>query len=1512
MRRSLPIALLLALVAWAALACSPASAAEVAHAPEGSFNGSDAPRGPFQYVFGVELDASGGPGDGDVWVAEFREGATPEQFSSSVSRFDEDGHYAGVSLDGSDTPEGSFGFVRFEEPTIIAFDGLAVDGSAGPNKGDLYVTDPLHGVVHRFDEAGQYECQVTGRAAPSASECGGLAGSAVPDGSISPGGLAVDATSGALYVADADDGVIYKFDQAGQLVGQIADEHIEKPGGLAIDSTGALYVVNGSLFEGVSVAKFDASGSFVALVAEEGTIGVGVDPVTDHVYVARPGEVVEYDAAGSELSSFPTEEFSIYPSLVVAEATGRLYAAHFGFEGSGVDLYSPITTVPDVSVGPVTAATETSATLSGEVDPAGAGDVVSCRFEYGTGGQFQHSAPCTPAPTYSSPTAVSADLTGLTPSTDYEFRLAAANGGVAPYTRGVPGHSEALPLVTLGPPTVEEESESGIERTAATLHAKINPRGFESEFRFEYVDHAHFEAEGFGGPATKSTPFSQIGDGSHPLSVAQGIGGLDLGTTYHYRAVARNSQGEGVGAGRQFTTRPVATIDRQWAYARIWEATLEAAIDPIGFETSCHVEYVDDAEFQLNGYAQAEVLLCSADLPAAAKPATGRVQLSGLEIDTKYHFGFVATNAAGTVVGADATFSTFGIDEFSIKLVDEEGNPYTQAGGHPYEKIIRYHFNHTVVPTSGGGSAGSLNAFLKTLITEEPAGETVASLESTPECPGHLAEEERCPDDTHVGEVTVEYLDGGEVSTTTKGIYNVTPPEGIANRYATVDPYLASDSEIRTGGDYGITVGNFNISEEARIVGVTSRIWGIPADHNGGGAERSVTLRNPTTCDGSRSARVRASSWQAPDVFASATTELEPVTGCDKLEFHPSIEWRPTSRVADAPTGLHVNIHQDQHGDPDGIDFADLKNVLIQPLDGVLLNPSGANGLVGCSPAEMGLRESAPARCPDASKVGTVRIVTPLTDHPLDGSIHIATPRDNPFGSLFAIYLAVHDPETGVVVKLAGEIATDAGDGQLTAGFADNPQLPVEDFELDFFDGPRAVLRTPPFCGTFRTESTVTPWSAPHSGPPAHPTDSYEISATPDSGPCFHSEAGAPHRPEFRAGASSAAAGAYAPFVVRLRREDGTQRIARLSVTPPPGLMARIAGIDRCEDTALAAANGRSGVAERARPSCPDGSRVGTAVVAAGAGTDPYYVEGGVFLAGPYRGAPISLAVVVPAVAGPFDLGTVVVRTPLRLDLESGEIEVESDAIPTVLEGVSLDVRTIAIKLDRRGFTVNPTSCEPAATELGVSSPAGQSLRMSEPFQLVRCSRLGFEPKVGMRLLGETERGGHPALRTVLRMPRGGANIARVSVTMPPTSFLDNSHIRGICTRPQFAAGTCAPGTVYGQARAWSPLLSEPLGGPVFMRSSARRLPSLVAELNGEVRLAVVSHIGTSRGGIRVKVDELPDAPVRKFVMQMQGGERGLLQNSVDVCEEPQRARIELEAQNGKVAVLHPLLRARC
>ena len=968
-------------------------------------------------------------------------------------------------------------------------------------------------------------------------------------------------------------------------------------------------------------------------------------------------------------------------------------------------------------------------------------------------------------------------------------------------------------------------------------------------------------------------------------------------------------------------------IEAQWAYPHFSSATLEAKVDTLGIETECEVEYVTAAAFKASEYAEAVALPCSSVLGAAGNPQIARSDVGSLSPDSTYHYRFVLTNSSGVLRGEDESFSTFGIESFSMEMVDAEGKPFTQAGGHPFESITHYTFNHATVPAAGGETAVSLEAFLRDLITEQPAGR-VGSTTAVPRCPGYMVDEETCPPDTQVGTITSEYFEEGGVvpNRFTRPLYNAVPPRGVTSRYSSTFPYSSSDSHIRSATDYGTTSAGFEITEEARIVGVTARLWGVPADprHD---QQRSCPefetpcpstaplkplLRNPTACLGPLIARGSADTYQAPGVFVSRTFEMPAITGCDKLEFKPTLEWRPTSTEADSPTGLQVHIHVPQNEDVEEDSVADLRDVVVKTDPGMVINPPAADGLVGCSPQQVALDSEGPAHCPDVSKVGTAEVVTPLLDHPLHGGIYVATPHDNPFGTLFAIYLTLDDPETGVVVKLPGRIDPNGQTGQLTTSFSEDPQLPVEDFNLDFFGGSRAILRTPPACGVYSTEGTLTPWSAPQSGPPVHTNDSYRIDSGPNGSPCPGREGDAPNQPSLSAGTVSSLAGTFSPFSFELRREDGSQQLAGLQIVPPPGLLGKLAGIPYCPDQALAAAATGTGQDEIAQPSCQEAAQVGEATVGVGAGPGPLYIRGKVYLAGPYRGAPVSLAVVIPAVAGPYDLGTVVVRAGLGIDLETGRISVSSDPLPTVLEGVSLDVRSIAVVLNRPDFTLNPTGCKAGAIDATVSSVFGRNASVAAPYRAFGCGKLSFLPRLSLRLRGRTGRGKHPGLRAALRMPPNSSNVARVRVDLPPSEFLDTTNIEGICTRAQFAGESCPRNSVYGHVTAYTPLLDRPLSGPIYLRASDHRLPDLVADLHGQLHLALAGEVGSSHGGISADLSGLPDAAISKFVLRVFGGSRGLLQNSTSVCRRPRRSTIELEAQNGAVKVLHPRLLGRC
>jgi hypothetical protein len=555
--------------------------------------------------------------------------------------------------------------------------------------------------------------------------------------------------------------------------------------------------------------------------------------------------------------------------------------------------------------------------------------------------------------------------------------------------------------------------------------------------------------------------------------------------------------------------------------------------------------------------------------------------------------------------------------------------------------------------------------------------------------------------------------------------------------------------------------------------------------------------------------------------------------------------------------------------------------------------------------------DGAPASCPAASKLGTVQIDTPLIDHPLKGAVYLGEQANNPFNSLLALYISVEDPRSGTTIKLAGHPVPDPATGRLTVSFKDNPQLPFEEMRVNMFSGPRAALKTPVTCGEFASGALLTPWSAPQ-GASVERFDVFAIERGTGGGPCLKSAAEAPNAQSFGAGTADPTAAAYTPFAMRISRADGTQPIKAIGTTLPKGLLGKLAGVPYCPEAAIAAAAGKSGRSERSAPSCPAGSEVGELTVGAGAGSDPYYAPGKVYLAGPYKGAPLSLAFITPAVAGPFDLGTVVVRAALRVDPESTQITAQSDPLPTILQGVPLEVRSIAVSIDPPSFTRNPTSCDPMAVLGSATSVFGLESSLAERFQVGGCERLGFKPRLSLRLKGGTERSDYPALSATLRARPGDANIARAAVGLPRSAFLAQEHIRTVCTRVQWAAEACPKAAIYGRAKAWSPLLDAPLAGNVYLRSSDNELPDLVADLRGQIRVALVGRIDSLNGGIRTTFESVPDAPVTKFVLRMQGGKKGLLVNSRDICSSVNRASALLDGQNGKTHDSRPVLKNGC
>ncbi|MFZ2050544.1 MAG: hypothetical protein WAU69_06380 [Solirubrobacteraceae bacterium] len=968
--------------------------------------------------------------------------------------------------------------------------------------------------------------------------------------------------------------------------------------------------------------------------------------------------------------------------------------------------------------------------------------------------------------------------------------------------------------------------------------------------------------------------------------------------------------------GVQAPAAVAAKVDSEAVIARVNSATLEAQIDPEGHDTTCEAQYVEEAQFEHSGWTGVVGVPCSPeDLGSGSSDQATAVSLGGLRIATSYRYRFLATSQGSTVFGAEETFATFGIRQFSFEALDASEDPFTQAGGHPFE--LKAYISTNTTPDKGKIKI-SPDGIIKDLITELPAG-LVGDPDAMPRCPGRVAEENLCGVASEIGTIDV-YTPSKPNGLGLSPLFDVAPPKGDAARFAgqvniSADAYI--DAGVRTGDGYGVTAGGYNLTELAGATAVSITLWGVPNDpsHNAerwcpvGGRNYEVNcepegperpfLSMPTACDGAQSVTASLDSYQAPGEYTSKNVAMPAIVGCNKVPFAPEISASLTKGTADSPAGLKFDLHIPQNEEPSGNSSADLRDATVTLPKGMTVNPSSAAGLVGCPlltgkeahPGVSGIdtEDEEAANCPEASKIGTVEVDTPLLDHPLPGAVYLATPYQNPFGSLLAIYIAVSDPMSGVVVKLAGEVSIGA-EGQLTATFKENPQLPFEDFKLDFFEGERAPLMTPATCGVFEATSSLTPWSAPESGPPATPEGKIEVTSSPSGGACPSSAAEEPNAPSLEAGSESTKAGAYTPFVLHLGREDGSQRISQVSISPPPGLVGKVAAIPYCPETDLAAAAAESGAQEQASPSCPANTELGTVSAGAGAGSEPFYVHGHAYFAGPYKGAPFSIAIITPALAGPFDLGDVVVRAGIYINPTTAQVTVKSDEIPSQLKGIPLDIRSINVNLSRSGFTINPTDCEALAVTGQTVSTLGQAANLSDRFQVGSCEKLTFKPsfKVTTHAAHTRRFGGY--LQANVTSGAGQANIASVFVELPKILAARDETLNKACSEAQFAANpaACPVGSTVGTATAHTPLLAVPLTGPViFVSHGGAKFPDLDAVLQGDgvtVVLKGATEINEKTEITSSDFKSVPDVPINSFQLTLPEGPYSALSATGNLC----------------------------
>ncbi len=857
---------------------------------------------------------------------------------------------------------------------------------------------------------------------------------------------------------------------------------------------------------------------------------------------------------------------------------------------------------------------------------------------------------------------------------------------------------------------------------------------------------------------------------------------------------------------------------------------------------------------------------------------------------------------------------TFGIAKFSASVSS------SQAGGHP-DFTTAFEYDREAL----GGPAGQV----KNVTVVLPRG-LVANPQATPHCSAAQLAIYDCQPSAQVGVLTTRFsIPAKEVGEEpaefqeTTGVYNMNPSPGHTATFATSLSFatVLIEADVTRDGTFRVVSHVTEISTLIPVIANSFTVWGVPADssHDAqrfgpppasatpthSGAAPEAFMYNSANCsEGPLPTEITVQSWAGES--DNVTSTMATPTGCSLLKASPTIAVHPETSQASAPSGYGLNLSVPQELAPYSLATPTLRDATVTFPEGTALSPSAANGLETCSEAQIGLNNGDPVTCPDASKLGTVEIETPFLEKPLTGSVYAAAQGQNPFGSLLAVYFTLEG--LGVGVKLAGEVKTNPLTGQLTTVFTKNPPLPFSELRVRLFGGPGAALSNPADCGTALSTSMLTFYSS---------TMALEPSSAFDVTGCSPGH----FTPTLSAGTTNAKAGAYSPFTLRLSRSDLDQPLGSITAALPKGLLGKLAGVPYCPESAIAAAQARSapgeGATELAHPSCPAASQVGTVTVAAGPGPAPYYTHGTAYLAGPYKGAPLSLVVITPAVAGPFDLGTVVVRNALQFNPETAQVTAVSDPLPQILQGIPLALRSVTLKLDRPNFTLNPTSCAAKQLNATASSTLGLSAALSNPFQVGQCRALGFKPKLALALKGGTKRNDHPALHATLTYPSQGAyaNIAAAQVTLPHSEFLDQSHIATVCTRVQFKAHECPADSIYGYAKAITPLLDNPIEGPVYLRSSSHTLPDLVADLNGQIEVALLGTVDSGKGGgLRNTFEAVPDAPVSRFTLSLKGGSKGLLVNSENLCSPNAKthAIADFTGQNGKIYDTTPKVQNNC
>ncbi|HEY3864756.1 MAG TPA: hypothetical protein VGL54_01550 [Solirubrobacteraceae bacterium] len=868
------------------------------------------------------------------------------------------------------------------------------------------------------------------------------------------------------------------------------------------------------------------------------------------------------------------------------------------------------------------------------------------------------------------------------------------------------------------------------------------------------------------------------------------------------------------------------------------------------------------------------------------------------------------------------TQPSFDIDGFAFGIDDVSGATDTQAADHP--NLLTTSFNFTTVHTTGASGAYPPVEDVKDVVVDLPLG-FVGDPQAAPQCPASsLAEQEGvslCPTSSQVG--VFSFQDSGGTGRELLPIYNMAPEDGYPAAFGINYQgrgVLMYATPVPTPLGYDLSVAVPGIPETSELTGLSLSFFGDPAVEDGGGDPSAAFITNPADCSTAPlPARIEADSWENPGMFVSGKAEVFPqITGCDMLQFPPTLEVAPEPQAsqADTPAGYEVDLKVPQAPNlAPVLATPDLKDATVTLPAGVSLSPAAADGLQGCgeqgpegidlgamTPLEgqapgSPVARPAPGHCPQSSKIGTVELETPLlAPHTLTGSVYLAEPAcggagqsacgeaSATNGELYGLYIELQGD--GVVIKLKGEVEANPATGQLTTHFDENPQLPFNELKLRLKGGPRAPLANPQSCGTFTTTSILEPWSAPETA-----------DATPSSSFAIDGCAGAmPFAPTFSAGTVTPSAGDYSPFTLTFARHDGEQDLGQVTVHTPPGLLGKIAGIPQCPE------------AQANAGTCSAASRIGTVNAAAGSGSHPFWVSGPVYLTGPYKGAPFGLSVVVPAQAGPFNLGNEIVRSAISVDPSTAALTVVSNPLPQKLDGVPFRLKTVNVSIDRPGFMFNPTNCTQMQLAGSISGDLengapDSTVGVSSLFAVAGCAKLPFKPAFSVSTQAKTSKADGASLTVKITQKPGESDIQKVDLQLPKVLPSRLTTLHQACTEAQFAANPagCPEGSVIGTAVAVTPLLNVPLSGPAYLVShGGAAFPDVEFVLQGEgVEIVLDGKTDIKKGITYSNFETVPDAPISSFETRLPEGPHSILTANAALCGQALAMPTKVTGQNG-------------